>query len=144
MNSSDISEQIQTLDSVEVHFSAAHFYRQNQWSDSKNASTFGKCFHPQGHGHDYKLQIWFDSNLKSRNEIRQDWREAAAELRDRLDHKHLNHDIEEFKIQVPTTENLAVYICHFLSERSKSLHPKKILLFERADLWVELYTQDRF
>ena len=38
-------------------FSAAHRLHNENFSDEKNKEVFGKCNNPQGHGHDYYLEL---------------------------------------------------------------------------------------
>ena len=39
------------------HFNAAHRLFHKEWTDDKNAATFGKCSLPNYHGHNYELEI---------------------------------------------------------------------------------------
>ena len=56
-----------------------------------------------------------------------------------LDHHFINSDVPEFKEQVPTTENLALY-CF---DRTQSLLPNsiqldRVRLYETEELWVDV------
>ena len=113
-----------------IRFSCAHFYRQEKWNDQKNRDTFGLCFTEHGHGHDYVLWVELNEASLPPSEMLQAGLEA---LRKMLDHQHLNHVIPEFKHQVPTTENLALYCERFLSQQWQQ-KPLKLTLFETPDL----------
>ena len=39
------------------HFSSAHRLHSTQLSDEENKRIFGKCNHPNGHGHNYKVKV---------------------------------------------------------------------------------------
>ncbi|MDA0987209.1 MAG: 6-carboxytetrahydropterin synthase, partial [Bacteroidetes bacterium] len=39
------------------HFSAAHRLYNPKFSDKKNLQIFGKCSNPNGHGHNYILEV---------------------------------------------------------------------------------------
>ncbi|MEK7251524.1 MAG: 6-carboxytetrahydropterin synthase, partial [Bacteroidota bacterium] len=39
------------------HFSASHRLFNPQWSESKNFEVFGKCANPNGHGHNYDVEV---------------------------------------------------------------------------------------
>ncbi|MFN7728680.1 MAG: 6-carboxytetrahydropterin synthase [Bdellovibrio sp.] len=94
---------------LRVRFSCAHLYHQTSWDSAKNQAVFGKCFSEHGHGHDYEL--WIETTeLDSFAKLKT----AAANLREQLDHQHLNFAIPEFSTQVPTTENLVLYCSNFL------------------------------
>jgi 6-pyruvoyltetrahydropterin/6-carboxytetrahydropterin synthase len=118
------------------NFSAAHFYSNSQWSDQKNREIFGKCFTQFGHGHDYRIEVEVpvDQGQKLSEEL--------IVLVDRLDHQHLNFEIEEFKTKIPTTENIALFCKENLSKAG--LKVLSLKLFETPYLWVELKNQRRF
>lgn len=109
-----------------LRFSCAHLYHQPSWDEAQNQRTFGKCFSDHGHGHDYEL--WIETPLAGASFEK--LREAGAELREHLDHKHLNFTIPEFKTQVPTTENLALYCREFLTKKMGEPVSLKLTLFE--------------
>lgn len=123
---------------AEFHFSSAHFYAQEAWSKSKNESEFGKCFYPNGHGHDYKVEVVFDGEKLS-------FEKAKSQVLDILDHHHLNHRVPEFKSRkqggqglIPTTENLAHFIWMQFFLLAPDVKLKSLRLYENADIWVEL------
>jgi 6-pyruvoyltetrahydropterin/6-carboxytetrahydropterin synthase len=120
---------------VRKRFSCAHFYRQPRWSDSKNKSEFGKCFDPYGHGHDYLLEIEFQSSQPDLA-LR-----VLEEIVEHLDHHHLNY--LEFQNQVPTTENLAVYIqsqlLNLCLKNQILIEIQNLTLFENSEIWVEIF-----
>ena len=93
--------------SVEESFAAGHALRGYR----------GKCENP--HGHNYKVRItlagqeldtigllWDFKDLKS----------SMSEVIERLDHQYLN-DLEPFKNQNPSAENLAKYFYDETSQR---------------------------
>jgi 6-pyruvoyltetrahydropterin/6-carboxytetrahydropterin synthase len=110
-----------------INFSCAHFYHQPLWTEQKNKTVFGKCFSKYGHGHDYKLEVYFTGESAP-------VKKSLQQLHDKLDHQHLNFMIPEFKTQVPTTENLAIYCLNQLH----SSDIQDLRLYETPDLWVEL------
>jgi 6-pyruvoyltetrahydropterin/6-carboxytetrahydropterin synthase len=119
---------------LEGTFSCAHFYKQDQWSDSKNQQEFGKCFTDYGHGHDYTLEVEIKSEQLSQSQI--DFKNIINEI----DHQHLNFVVPEFKTQIPTTENLALYLKEKL-QNSFNKHQTKIeslKLLETPEIWVEI------
>ena len=119
----------------EVSFSSAHFYNQAQWDEKKNKETFGACYDPHGHGHDYRLVAGFEWTEKSDPSTVEN---KIHEIIKPLDHHHLNHAIAEFKTKVPTTENIAHYLAKKISEILPSPRLRKLSLYETADLWAEV------
>lgn len=101
-------------------FNAAHRLFRPEWSDEKNAEIFGKCSHPNFHGHNYVLEVWvkgpvdpltgFVMDLKELKEIIQ------SKIIDKFDHRNLNLDCKEFEGIIPTTENIAKVIYTILRE----------------------------
>jgi 6-pyruvoyltetrahydropterin/6-carboxytetrahydropterin synthase len=99
-----------------VRFAAAHRYRRPEWSDARNAETFGPCAHPAFHGHTYVCDVTVRGDVDPETGFAIDLamldRILAAEIITRFDHRNINVDIPEFadgKL-VPTGENLAHYI----------------------------------
>jgi 6-pyruvoyltetrahydropterin/6-carboxytetrahydropterin synthase len=112
-------------------FSAAHFYKNENWTPEKNKQMFGKCFTDYGHGHDYKIEVEVPFSQK------QELEKALNVLLERLDHQHLNFVIPEFKTLIPTTENLALFCkCELL--KNGSLELRNLRLYESSNLWVEI------
>lgn len=115
-------------------FSCAHFYHQTQWSEQKNRAEFGLCFTEFGHGHDYTLEIEFKT--QDLNQARTDFNN----LLNRLDHQHLNFIIPEFKVEIPTTENLSLYLKSNLENLFHKHHSQllRLKLSETPEIWTEV------
>jgi 6-pyruvoyltetrahydropterin/6-carboxytetrahydropterin synthase len=96
-----------------VSFAAAHRYRVAEWSDAKNESTFGLCARPNYHGHGYVCDVTVTGAVDPVTGFAVDLglldRVLQQEVRDRLDHRNLNLDVDEFRDGglLPTGENLA-------------------------------------
>lgn len=95
-------------------FSAAHYYRVDEWDDRMNLETFGRCSNPHGHGHDYELYVTVQGEMDRWSEIvvnTTDIKSRVAHfLNEELDGKFLNHELAYFKRHNPTTEHLVKYI----------------------------------
>jgi 6-pyruvoyltetrahydropterin/6-carboxytetrahydropterin synthase len=100
-----------------VTFAAAHRYRVAEWSDERNAATFGACARPNYHGHSYVCDVTVTGTLDPVTGFVADLgaldRALQAEVRDRFDHSNINLDVPEFAdgALMPTGENLARFIC---------------------------------
>jgi len=95
-----------------ISFSAAHRYSRPEWSDEKNASTFGACAWPNFHGHSYVCDITVSGPIDDKTGFVVDLgvldRILKEQVKDRFDHRNINLDVAEFadgKL-VPTGENL--------------------------------------
>ncbi len=99
-----------------VTFAAAHRYRVAEWSDERNAATFGLCARPSFHGHSYVCDVTVTGELDPVTGFVADLgvldRVLQREVRDRLDHANINLDVPEFAEGrlMPTGENLARFI----------------------------------
>lgn len=119
-------------------FSSAHFYFQPTWSNEKNREVFGRCFTEHGHGHNYVLEVGFKIELKDLPQQRPEFARELAHLTSALDHSHLNHDIPEFKHQIPTTENIALYFLDKLKASAGEDKIASIRVYEMDNLWTEI------
>lgn len=99
-------------------FSAAHRLHSLGLSDADNARIFGKCNNPHGHGHNYGLDVTLRGALDPITGMAVDLAAVDAVVEDlvlsRLDHKHLNYDVPEFRDVNPTSENVAQAIWQWL------------------------------
>ena len=96
--------------SVEEGFSAGHALRGYR----------GKCENP--HGHNYKVRITLAGNELDSIGLLWDFKDLKAAMNtviDRLDHQYLN-DVEPFKVQNPSAENLAKYFYQETAARLKA------------------------
>src|SRR5260370_22533026 len=97
-----------------AEFSASHVYHNPGLSPEENRRVFGKCNNPNGHGHNYTLEVTVRGEVDARSGFVMDLKELKdtmnREVIDALDHRMLNKEVAEFQDAIPTTENLAVAI----------------------------------
>ncbi len=115
-------------------FSASHRLHSPKLSATENQKLFGKCNSENGHGHNYVIEVLVRStvdenglvmNLNDLKEI------VAAEVLSKLDHRHLNLDVKEFKSLNPTAENIAIVCWNWLKPRISSLYEVRIYETEK-------------
>uniref|UniRef100_A0A3Q3XF78 6-pyruvoyl tetrahydrobiopterin synthase n=1 Tax=Mola mola TaxID=94237 RepID=A0A3Q3XF78_MOLML len=82
-------------------FSACHRLHSIHLSNEENKKVYGKCNNPNGHGHNYKVEVTVRGKVSSG---------TSDVIMTQLDHKNLDKDVPYFDTVVSTTENLAVYI----------------------------------
>ncbi len=99
-------------------FSAAHRLHSEVLTAEENARIYGKCNNPYGHGHNYVLEVTVagpvDPSTGMVINLADLDRVVQREVLDRFDQTHLNLDVENFRNQVPTTENLCTEIYNLL------------------------------
>lgn len=123
------------------HFNAAHRLYNDQWSDEKNSSVFGKCSLPHYHGHNYELEIKVSGEIDPVTGFVMDLKALSdlinEKVLEKFDHKNLNLDTEEFKNLNPTAENIAVVIYDLLRPHISSSLDLFVRLFETPRNFVE-------
>lgn len=95
-------------------FSASHRLHCPELSDEDNRRIFGKCNHPNGHGHNYRLEVAVELPRTGGEGVAHRLEALVGrEVIDRFDHRHLNLDTEEFRNRNPSVEGIAE-VCHGL------------------------------
>jgi 6-pyruvoyltetrahydropterin/6-carboxytetrahydropterin synthase len=126
-----------------VTFSASHRLFNPDFSDEENEKIFDKCNNFYGHGHNYKLEVsvageqdpktGYIIDLKLLKKIIQD------EIISKVDHKHLNHDVEFLKGIIPTVENLAIAFWKLINNKLPNGKLHSIRLYETENSYVEYF-----
>ncbi|MGZ5286465.1 MAG: 6-pyruvoyl trahydropterin synthase family protein [Flavisolibacter sp.] len=123
------------------HFNAAHRLFHQDWTDEKNLEVFGKCSFPNFHGHNYELEIKVVGEIDPATGFVMDLKKLSdlvnEKVLEKLDHKNLNVDVEEFRGLNPTAENIAVVIYNLLRPHIDASKEVYIRLFETPRNYVE-------
>lgn len=125
-----------------VTFSAGHRLYNPAFPDQKNREIFGACSNPNGHGHNYRLEVQITGpinpetgmivNLKGMKRIIED--EVVA----KVDHMNLNTDVDFMAGVIPTTENLAQRIFEILDRKIGNGLLSRIILWESENNRAEV------
>jgi len=95
-----------------VHFNAAHRLHNPDKSDDWNNRIYGKCSHPNWHGHNYELEVIVAGMPATDTGYVIDLGRLKKIIEDKIilpcDHKNLNLDVPFLAEIIPTTENLAI------------------------------------
>lgn len=122
-------------------FSASHRLFNPRWSDEKNAATFGKCNNPNGHGHNYDVEVTVAGLPPDDTGMVIDLKKLAdildMEIVEKVDHKHVNHDVDFLQGVIPTAENMAIAFWTILQPKIKEGKLYSVKLFESANNFVE-------
>ncbi len=118
----------------QVEFSAAHRLHNPVFSEEENRRIYGICNNPNGHGHNYTLEVTVAGepdpatgmiiDLKQLREI------LDEVLISRVDHKNLNLDVPFLRGCVPTVEVLAVRFWEELEGRLPGCRLSEVALYE--------------
>ncbi|MGB7439621.1 MAG: 6-carboxytetrahydropterin synthase [Coleofasciculaceae cyanobacterium] len=133
---------------LSTHFSAAHRLAHPDLSYEENSEIYGKCARPNGHGHNYHLEVTVKGEIDPRTGMIVDLGALQKVIEDyvveQFDHTFLNKDILYFARVVPTAENIAIHIGHLLhspiQELGAVLH--KIKLIESPNNSCEVYCSE--
>ena len=114
-------------------FSASHRLHSPELSDEQNRATYGKCNNPYGHGHNYKVEVTVSGkpdpetgmicNLADLDSF------VDRELMPRFAFSNLN-EVDNFRNQVPTTENLSRELFHLFRDRFRLAKVEKVRIEE--------------
>ena len=126
------------------HFCASHKYGQSSWTDEKNLEVFGKDFN--NHGHNYILEVsvtgpinpdtgWL-VDLGKLNKV------VKAKIVNVLDHSQIEQDIEWFKNQQPSSENLLVWAWTEIINEIKEGTLHRLRLVETHSIFTDYYGPD--
>lgn len=123
-------------------FSASHRLYNPAFTDAQNEAVFDKCNNPNGHGHNYELEVTVEGpvqpdtgyviDLKLLKEV------IRKEVIAKVDHKHLNHDVEFLRGVIPTAENIAIAIWKVLAPKIPSGRLVALRLRETENNVVEI------
>jgi len=95
-------------------FSACHRLHSKQLNDEENKKIFDKCNNPNGHGHNYTVEVTVKGRVDNKTGMVMNITDLKKAMKiaimDTLDHKNIDLDVPYFENVVSTTESVAVYI----------------------------------
>ncbi len=117
-------------------FSASHRLWSKQLTEAENYAIYEKCANPNGHGHNYVVEVTIRGTPDPQTGMVLNLTELKDAMNEQVvkwvDHKHLNFDVPWLEGSIPTTEVLVIKFW----ERLASVLPKG-MLYE-----VKLYETD--
>jgi len=125
-------------------FSASHRLHNPALSAEENRRLYGICNNPNGHGHNYEVEVTVRGEVPGRTGMVMNLTDLMRILRERVlprvDHKHLNLDVPFLAEVNPTAENVAVALWHQIEPELRPydgcrLH--RIRLFESRSSYVD-------
>jgi 6-pyruvoyltetrahydropterin/6-carboxytetrahydropterin synthase len=126
-----------------IEFSASHVCRVPELSEEENRRLFGPAANPNGHGHNFVLEVSVEGTPDPVTGMVLDLKELKdllnREVVELYDHRFLNYDVPPFDHVNPTAENIAREIWRRLEPvLHKQAHKlRQVRLYETADLWVD-------
>jgi 6-pyruvoyltetrahydropterin/6-carboxytetrahydropterin synthase len=126
-----------------AEFSASHVCADSNLSDAENYALYGPNANPNGHGHNFVLEVTLEGDPDPVTGMVFDLRELKEIIHEEvvgpMDHRFLNCEVPPFNRVVPTTENIAIEIWRRLARRIQAPNArlKNVRLFETADLYID-------
>jgi 6-pyruvoyltetrahydropterin/6-carboxytetrahydropterin synthase len=128
-----------------VEFSASHICRNPQLSEEENRRLFGPSANPNGHGHNYVVEVGVAGEPDAVTGMVMDLKELkeilTREIVEPYDHRFLNYEVPPFDRVVPTVENIARDIWARLEARLSGADRKlrSVRVYETPDLFVDYW-----
>jgi 6-pyruvoyltetrahydropterin/6-carboxytetrahydropterin synthase len=126
-----------------AEFSASHVCANPSLSEPENRQIYGRAANPNGHGHNYVVEVTVEGETDPVTGMVFDLR-VLKEIMNReviepMDHRFLNREVTPFQTVVPTTENLAIEIWRRLRAQidTGNARLRNVRLYETADLYVD-------
>ncbi len=124
-----------------AHFSAAHRLYNPNLSEEKNYELFDQCTNPHGHGHNYFIEVTIAGTPNPETGYVIDLKKLKKIINkhfiDKVDHKHLNIDVDFLNDIIPTAENIAIACWQQLQPHIHDGTLYSVKLFETENNFVE-------
>lgn len=116
--------------------------------ETENERLFGEEANPNGHGHNYILEVTVEGDPDPITGMVIDLKYLKDVLEETvvgpMDHRFLNYEVSPFQTVIPTAANVAREIWRRLEPRltSEAARLARVRLFETADLYVDVTRGD--
>lgn len=124
-------------------FAAAHRLHCADLSPEENKRLFGKCANPNGHGHNYILEVTVSTCVDHPGlTVAQLDHVVRATVLEPFDHKNLNAECPEFAELNPTVENIARVIWKRLNGVVEPAYLSRVRVWETAKTYADCTGND--
>jgi 6-pyruvoyltetrahydropterin/6-carboxytetrahydropterin synthase len=123
------------------YFCASHRLYNPDYSDEKNFKIYGKCSYPNGHGHNYDLEVTVVGQPDESTGMIIDLKDLSEmirrEITEKVDHRNLNVDVDFLRGIIPTAENLVRIFWKVLDSSMQNCRLYSIKLSETPNNYAE-------
>jgi 6-pyruvoyltetrahydropterin/6-carboxytetrahydropterin synthase len=130
-----------------AHFSASHRLFDPALSDEQNVTIFGGCSNPNGHGHNYYIEVCIAGVPDPKTGFVVDLKIVKQVLQEhflnKVDHKNLNADVDFMTGINPTTENIAIAAWHQIESRIPAGTLHSVRIYETENNFAEYRGEER-
>lgn len=129
-----------------IEFCASHRLFNPELDDETNWRIFGPCSNPNGHGHNYRLEVTVKGVPDSRTGMVLNLKELKQIVQERvidhLDHKNLDKDVPFLAGRITTAENIATAIWRRLDGALPHGTLHRVRLFETSTNFVDYFGEE--
>ncbi|MCK9210760.1 MAG: 6-carboxytetrahydropterin synthase [Ignavibacteriaceae bacterium] len=122
-------------------FSAAHRLYNDALTAEENNSLYDKCANPYGHGHNFVLEIVVCGEVDKKSGYVIDLKILKKIVHDsiikKVDHHHLNHEVDFLQGIIPTAENICIAVWNELQNKIPTGKLFSVKLYETENNSVE-------
>lgn len=122
-------------------FSASHRLWNENLTEEQNYELFDKCAGKNGHGHNFILEVTVKGDVKDKTGYVIDLKKLKKIIREeiiqKVDHKHLNYDVDALVGIIPTAENIVRAFWQILATKISDANLVSIRLQETENNMVE-------
>src|SRR2546421_5280501 len=109
-----------------AEFAASHFYHNPEFTPEENRRIFGKCNNPNGHGHNYTLEVTVKGEVDPRSGFVVDLKHLKEvlnrEVLEPMDHRFLTKEAPNFFTPIPPTRTSQSPSCNRLRPNRRTPH----------------------
>jgi 6-pyruvoyltetrahydropterin/6-carboxytetrahydropterin synthase len=128
------------------HFCASHRLFNPKFSDEENLRIYGKCAYPNGHGHNYEIEVTVVGKPQPETGMILDLKRLSdivkTEIIEKVDHRHLNIDVDFLKGIIPTAENLSMVFWQLLEPKITEGKLYSVRVYETPKNYAEYRSED--
>jgi len=122
-------------------FSASHRLYNDALTAQENISLYDKCANPYGHGHNFILETVVCGEVDKKSGYVIDLKILKKIINDsiikKVDHHHLNHEVDFLQGIIPTAENICIAIWNELQNKIPTGKLFSVKLYETENNYVE-------
>ncbi len=137
--SREASNDSMILLTQQFEFSASHRLHNPDLSAAENEALFGKCNNPHGHGHNYVVEVTVGAETGQQGQVAPEHLQSVVKtgVIDRLDHRNLNVEVEEFRELIPSVENISIVIWDWLADALLPARLSNVRVYETPKTWAD-------
>jgi len=122
-------------------FSASHRLYNEELTAEENISLYDKCANRYGHGHNFVLEVVVSGEVDSKSGYMLDLKILKKIIYEfiinKVDHRHLNYEVDFLQGIIPTSENICIAIWKELHNKIPVGKLYSVKLFETENNYVE-------